>query len=105
MIPSADDVVGATQRVQSRRGNWALVRFAMSWLFVVSVVGLFVPNALGWAIAGLVISIMLWLFAHAGVRACDNVLASYTEYVMFHTPEGQQAIRDEAGRRLREGDY
>ena len=105
MSYSAGEVEFAIERAKRAHGNWGLLRFAMGWLFVLSVVGLFVPGALGWAIAGLIVSAVLWLFATAKRNFYAHAVAQGTEYLLFGTPEGQQAIRDEAARRLREGDY
>lgn len=105
MSYSADEVVIAIQRAKQAHKNWGLLRFAMGWLFVLSAVGLFVPDALGWGIAGLIVSVILWLLATAKRSFYAQVVAQATEYLMFGTSEGQQAIRDEAARRLREGDY
>jgi hypothetical protein len=104
-MPSLAEVEAARATLVQRRGNFALLRFAMIWLFVISVVGLFVPSTMIAAIFGVLVAVVLFLSSNETIRQADKNIAAFSEYLLFSVADGQQAIRAEASRRLREGDY
>jgi hypothetical protein len=93
------------ERHKQRISNFGLLRFASVWLLVLSVVGLFVPGAAGWGITGIILAVILIVVSNAARSASAQRVKAMLEHAMFETPEGRQAIRDEATRRLRDHDY
>ncbi|MBF0671787.1 MAG: hypothetical protein IR160_04290 [Salinibacterium sp.] len=100
------DLEHELMRLKQRFDNFGLLRFGAVCLAVVSFVGLFAPEGAGWGTAGVLLGLVGVGISNAGREACaQRANAMLVEFNLFHTPEGRQAIQDEAARRLREHDY
>lgn len=86
--------------LRRRYSAFGLLRFAAGWGVVLSIVGAIIGWWGGWIT--LVICVIVIGACTASMRTLRAQAATYS---LLYTAEGQQAIRDEATRRLREGDY